>query len=109
MGLRKPGLQESIAMQGAKQLKLQPADLEMLAPSGYRYYIVQTLEDNGSRSMSLLSKCDMEGEARQTAANLFLEMKDRYQGMTFGVGIVDVEQPDYMLACRFALGKPSKK
>lgn len=96
-------------MQGAKQLKLEPADLEVLAPSEYRYYIVQTLEGDEGRSMSLLSKCNMEGEARQTAANLFSEMKDRFQGITFGVGIVDVERPDYMLACRFALGKPAKK
>jgi hypothetical protein len=96
-------------MQPAKQLKLQPADIELLAPSEYRYYIVQTLEDDEGRSMSLLSKCDMEGEARQTAADLFLQMKDRYQGITFGVGIVDVERPDYMLAYRFALSKPTKK
>ena len=96
-------------MEPAKQLKLQPADMELLTPSECRYYIVQTLEDGEGRSMSLLSTCDMEGEARQAAANLFLERKDRYLGITFGVGIVDIEQPDYMVAYRFALGKPSKK
>lgn len=97
------------AMQGAKQLKLEPADLEMLSPSGYRYYIVQTLEGDGGRSMSLLSMCDWEGEAHQAAANLFLEKRESYQGITFGIGIVDTTQPDYMLAYRFAQGKPSKK
>jgi hypothetical protein len=96
-------------MEPAKQLKLQPADMELLAPSEYRYYIVQTLESDEGRSMSLLSKCDREGEARQAAADLFLQVKDRYLGITFGIGIVDTERPDYMLSYRFVLGKQSKK
>lgn len=96
-------------MQPAKQLKLEPTDMKVLTPSECRYYIVQTLEDGDGRSMSLLSTCDMEGEARQAAASLFLERKDSYQAVTFGIGVIDIEQPDYMLAYRFALGKPSKK
>ena len=96
-------------MLGAKQLKMQPEDQELIASGDYRYYIVKTVESPDGRSMSLLSMCDMEGEARQAAATLFQDIKDQYQDVTFGVGIVDSQNPDYMLACRFAYGKPAKK
>jgi len=58
--------------------------------------------------MSLLSKCKTDGEAHQEASNIFLEMKVQHPDVAFGIGIVDVEQPGYMLACRFASGKPGK-
>ena len=96
-------------MQTAKQLKLTPTERDVLTPSGCRYYIVQTLENDDGRSLSLLTTCETEGGARQAAHHLFLERKERYDGTMFGVGVIDIEQPEYMLACRFALGTLSKK
>ena len=95
-------------MESAKQLKLEQAELKVLVPSECRYYIVQTVENSEGRTMSLLTKCDKEGEARQAASALFEKMKDNFAGLTFGIGVIDMANPDYMQTCRFSYSKPKK-